>query len=115
MFRITSDEQQGEFQGPWRKERTYMKLQKDQRGLEQRKKSKEDVKPQKIMRRNIRQPRIIAPIVVTCHIPSKLKSKNNFQYIGVVKEEIVVANETRKKQIATIGNSNSSTTLANTT
>ncbi len=49
------------------------------------------------MRRNIRQPRIIAPIVVTCHIPSKLKSKNNFQYIGVVKEEIVVANETRKK------------------
>jgi hypothetical protein len=40
-------------------------------GLELRRKSREDVRPQKYMRRNTRQPIITVPRMVTCHIPFK--------------------------------------------
>jgi hypothetical protein len=47
------------------------------KGLEQRRKLGEDIILEKNMQGNVRQPGIIAPAVVTCHIPSKPHKENN--------------------------------------
>jgi hypothetical protein len=46
-------------------------------GLELRRRSKEDITPQKYMRRNTRQPVVIIPRIATHHIPFKPHNKNN--------------------------------------
>jgi hypothetical protein len=46
-------------------------------GLEQRRKSREDIRSQKFMQGNARQLGVITLKVVTCRIPSKPQKENN--------------------------------------
>jgi hypothetical protein len=59
-----------DLQDIYRKERTHLRLEKDQT-IEQQSKSREDAKPHKVMHNSTRPIGVITHRVVTRHIPSK--------------------------------------------
>jgi hypothetical protein len=73
MLWVIGEEHQGDFHRSWGK-KEQVEIGK---GLELKRKSREDVKPQKYMRRNIKQPIVTIPRMVTQHIPFKPHNKNN--------------------------------------